>query len=300
MIILENEQLTVKIAEFGAEINSVIDRKTNYEFIWQADDTYWGRHAPVLFPIVGRLKEDQYEYNEKAYHMTQHGFARDSEFEMVESSQNSAIFSLRSTEETLKVYPFEFEFLIEYSLQGSEITVSYKVINLSTSKIMYYSVGGHPAFNVLQTSKPAGEKEFDRVSYHFEPSEDHIHIPLTSEGLLDTQNNHEVIVDEVELTHDSFVDDAHIYQIREDTEIILNDRANLVEIRLQAKNMNYVGIWSPYPARGGFVCLEPWAGVADEKHSNGQFAEKIGINQLEPTADATHEYTITFTKQPEL
>ena len=297
MVTLSNNELTVKINEFGAEVSSVIDKKTGYEFMWQADDKYWGRHAPVLFPIVGRLKEDQYEYNGQTYQMTQHGFARDSMFEVEEVTDNTATFSLTDNEETLKKYPFKFKLLIKYALEENRLTVTYEVRNQSTREVMYYGIGGHPAFNVSQTTNKDDKAEFDQVSFYFESNEKQLFIPLGQSGLLDLKEASEEMVDKIQLTHESFKADAFVYKVKPETEMVLTDDANQVEIRLNPHEMEYVGIWSPYPARGGFVCLEPWAGVADDEETSGQFNEKYGINKLNPEQIMTHHYTIQFTKK---
>lgn len=297
MVTLSNNELTVKINEFGAEVSSVIDNKTGYEFMWQADDKYWGRHAPVLFPIVGRLKEDQYEYDGQTYQMTQHGFARDSMFEVEEVTDNTATFSLTDNEETLKKYPFKFKLLIKYALEENRLTVTYEVRNQSTREVMYYGIGGHPAFNVSQTTNKDDKAEFDQVSFYFESNEKQLFIPLGQSGLLDLKEAREETVDEIRLTHESFKADAFVYKVKPETEMVLTDDASQVEIRLNPHEMEHVGIWSPYPARGGFVCLEPWAGVADDEETSGQFNEKYGINKLNPEQIMAHHYTIQFTKK---
>lgn len=300
MVTLENNWLTVNINEFGAELNSVVDQKTGYEFMWQADETYWGRHAPVLFPIVGRLKNDEYNYEGQTYEMTQHGFARDSRFEVKEMTANSAVFSLKDSIDTLEIYPFQFELLIKYLLHKNKVTVTYEVVNPSTSKEMHYSIGGHPAFNVSQKRNDAGEVEFDQVSFHLEPEKEYTYLPLSAEGFFNLDQKEEREAKELALVHESFKEDAYVYEMDEQTEIVLTDQSNLVEIRLKPSRMDYVGIWSSYPERAGFVCLEPWAGLADTIEATGKLEDKLGINTLKPTEKMTCDYTIQFTKKAQL
>lgn len=297
MVTLKNNWLTVKINSFGAEMQSVIDRKTGYEFIWQADEDYWGRHAPVLFPIVGRLKNDQYEYNGKTYEMTQHGFARDSEFEVEEETVNSVVFSLKDTEDTLKVYPFKFTLRVKYLLHKNKVTVTYEIINPSTADVMYYGVGGHPAFNV---SKELGGEEFEQVSFQLEPERKYSQIPLSEDGLLKANQVLQKDAQELKITHNIFKEDALVYKIDAQTEMVLSDQTNQVEIRLKPSRMDYVGVWTSYPKRAGFICLEPWAGLADTTDTSGQYDEKLGINELGPNEKMTHDYTIEFTKKAQL
>lgn len=297
MIILSNKQLTVKINEFGAEVSSITDQNSGYEFIWQADDKYWGRHAPVLFPIVGRLKNDQYQYKNQTYEMTQHGFARDSMFKLEESTKNTATFSLTDNEETHKTYPFKFELVIKYTLEENRLNVLYKVTNCSLREEMHYGIGGHPAFNVSQTTDDAGNTEYDQVYFRFEPNHEQLAIPLSKEGLLKIKEAEKQKVGEIQLTHETFKEDALIYKIEPHSEMVLTDETNQVEIRLNPHEMEHVGIWSPYPKRAGFVCLEPWAGVADDEATSGQLDEKYAIHSLNPEQTLTHQYTIQLTKK---
>lgn len=300
MITLENNYLTIKIKKLGAELCSVIDRKTNYEFIWQADEDYWGRHAPVLFPIVGRLKNDQYEYTGETYEMTQHGFARDSMFAVEELTANSVTFSLEDDRDTWKVYPFKFRLLIKYLLHENNVTVTYEVKNRALEEEMYYSIGGHPAFNVAQRENDQGEEEFERIAFRLEPEKDYKYIPLSEDGLLELTKAKKVKAEKPKVTHETFKKDALIYEIDAQTEMVLEDDENQAAIRLKPSRMDYVGVWSPYPARASFICLEPWAGVADSEKASGQLTEKLGTNKLEPTEKMSHEYSIHFMKKAQL
>lgn len=297
MITLENEHLTVKINTFGAEIASVIDRQTSYEFMWQADPEFWARQAPVLFPIVGRLKDNQFKYEEHLYEMTQHGFARDSVFEVVESTEQMALFKLTSSDETKRVYPFDFELYIQYKLSQKSVVTKYKVVNTADADAMYYAIGGHPAFNVSQKMTEEGELEFDQVSFQIQPETPVRYFPLSEGGLIKNQEMQEVSFGEVEVTHDTFEDDALVFEMGESKTIVLKDKANHVEIRMQTANLPYLGIWSPYPKRGSFVCIEPWAGIADAEDTDGEFVDKIGINMLAPLEEKVHEYHTTFIKE---
>lgn len=300
MVTLKNDQLIVKINQFGAELSSVIDRQSDFEFIWQADDNYWGRHAPVLFPIVGRLKDDQYEYKGKKYEMTQHGFARDSEFTVESVHANSAVFSLTYDEDTIKTYPFKFQLLVEYLLHGSNLTVNYEIINLSKSEVMYYSVGGHPAFNMSQKEDITGEVTFKDVSMEILPERAYRQMPISEEGLTQLNRHRQVRGLEKQLTHESFKDDALIYEILNQSEIVLRDNSESVEIRIKPNRMDYLGVWSPYPKKAGFICLEPWTGFADSQNTTGKLNEKDGISFLDADEKMTHEYTINFLKETRL
>lgn len=144
---LKNNFLTVTLSDKGAEIQSVKDVNSGREYMWQADPEIWGRHAPVLFPVVGRLKDDQYTYDGKTYHMGQHGFARDAQFTVEEQDDKHIVFLLTSNEDTKKMYPFDFELRVSYSLVNNLLEEHFTVTNTDT-KEMIFGIGGHPGFNL--------------------------------------------------------------------------------------------------------------------------------------------------------
>jgi len=144
MIELSNEQLTVKVVEMGAELQSIID-SDGREYLWQADPQYWPRRSPILFPIVCSVENDTYTVDGQEYHLPRHGFARDTEFTLVAQSENKAVFALHESEETLKVYPFPFNLAVSYRLDNNKIHVIWHVENTGKRE-MYFQIGGHPAF----------------------------------------------------------------------------------------------------------------------------------------------------------
>lgn len=293
MVTIENEHLVVQIKLKGAEIASIQDKETGHEYIWQADPAYWNRHSPVLFPIVGSLKDGQMVFAGETYEMSRHGFARDMEFTLQNQTDVSASFYLKSSATTLEKYPFEFSFQINYILQGNTVTVSYEVLNPSSETALYYSVGAHPAFNVSQDE---ATEEFDRVSLEFIPEGPYSRLPLTEDGLINATASKYERMDKTYLTHDDFKDDALVYQVNQKTEMVLRDEPAGVTINVNPSHMEFVGIWSPYPKRAPFVCIEPWTGIADTTQASGEFTEKYSILQLAPNDLATHGYTMTFTK----
>ena len=140
---LQNEYLSIQIAERGAELCSIMCN--DKEYLWQADPKFWGRHSPVLFPIVGKVWDDVYTVEGKIYPLSQHGFARDMDFELVSQSATEVTYRLVSTEETLKKYPFPFLLEITYRLTGKMIEVIWKVENIGSSEL-HFQIGAHPAF----------------------------------------------------------------------------------------------------------------------------------------------------------
>ena len=143
---IKNNIIEVVISDHGAEVQSVKGAHTGEEYMWQADPEFWGRHAPVLFPIVGRLKNDEYKYQGKTYHMGQHGFARDCDFEVENHTQESITFLLKDNEKTREMYPFKFEFRVNYNLMNNLLEENFSVVNKS-DETMIVGVGGHTGFN---------------------------------------------------------------------------------------------------------------------------------------------------------
>lgn len=290
MIEIANDYLTVKINKQGAEIISVINNKTGYEFIWQGDSEFWGRQAPVLFPIVGRLKNDTYYYKDKAYQLSRHGFARDREFKLQKITANSATFNLKSDSTTKDAYPFDFSLQITYILHDYQITVSYEVLNLSKDESLYYSVGGHPAFNV--SLDDVGE--FNQVSIEMQPSGSYRFIPLTSEGLIRRNQGNYYSINDEPIKREIFANDALVLQVGHQNKIILHDKITNTRIEIKPNRMGFFGIWTPYPKLAPFICLEPWTGVADDVDTNQNLTDKYGIIHLEADQMMVHDYTMGF------
>lgn len=277
---IKNNMLEVTISSKGAEIKSVKGRHTGYEYMWQADLEIWDRHAPILFPIVGRLKDDQYTYQGKTYHMNQHGFARDQEFEVEKQSPESITFLLKDNDETRKMYPFQFELRVNYNLMNNMLEENFTVTNKTDGK-MIFGIGGHPGFNV-----PVKDLGLEKEDFYFatQPSVSRIQIPISKEnGLLDWNNRSLASTDSlISLSDGLFKNDALIYQLKgHDNKISLRTEDSHFHINVWTRNAPFVGVWSQYPKTADYVCIEPWWGIADRSDSNGDLEEKYGMNQLE-------------------
>src|SRR5699024_11099620 len=147
LIHIENEWLNVEISSSGAEVRKVNHKKNDLDYMWSGDSADWGRVSPVLFPIVGRLKNDQYQLNGETFEMSQHGFLRDVEFDVEEQSSTSATFVFASAGRFTQIYPYEFKAYIHYTLEENTLIVKWEIVNENDEE-MYFSIGGHPAFNV--------------------------------------------------------------------------------------------------------------------------------------------------------
>ena len=155
---IENDRIKVAVADHGAELCGIYDKKRGHEVVWHADPKYWNRHAPVLFPFVGKVCGGQYRYKGVSYPMGQHGFARDMDFTLVGTTDDSITYVLKSNEETLAKYPFEFELEITHRIEDNKVYVEWKVTNPSGDEPLYFSIGAHPAFNVPSCGRGGGRR----------------------------------------------------------------------------------------------------------------------------------------------
>ena len=287
---IKNNIIEVVISDHGAEVQSVKGAHTGEEYMWQADPEIWGRHAPVLFPIVGRLKNDEYKYQGKTYHMGQHGFARDCDFEVENHTQESITFLLKDNEETREMYPFKFEFRVNYNLMNNLLEENFSVVNKS-DETMIFGVGGHPGFNLPVNN---GEEKED---YYFDmhPSIARVKIPLKG-AYLDWNNRSLASTDSfIGLSDELFKDDALIYELHgHDNKVSLRTDKSKFHINVWTRNAPYVGIWSQYPNTANYVCIEPWWGIADREDADGELEHKYGMNHLEPGKEYQAGFSITY------
>jgi galactose mutarotase-like enzyme len=272
---IKNSFIKAKIKSFGAELNSLQKIDEDLEYIWQGDSKYWNRHSPILFPIVGRLKEDRYTYQNQKYNMTQHGFARDKEFEVIKNEVDFIEFRLKSDEKTLEIYPFAFELYLSYKLEKSKLIVSYKVINKSDDK-MLFSIGAHPAFN--WTLKEDEKKEDYFIE--FEDLKQTKRYFLNDLGLLYKKEDLKIIDNKIPLNEKLFKNDALVFNDVNIKIITLKNSNNENFVKLNFKNFPYLGIWSK-PSGSPFICIEPWFGIADDENSIQNFEEKKGLISLQ-------------------
>ncbi|MBO0468420.1 aldose 1-epimerase family protein [Enterococcus plantarum] len=285
---IENDYLIATIAEDGAELISLKSKKNNIEYIWQGDPAFWGRHAPVLFPVVGRLKDDQYTYENQTYPMGQHGFARDSLFEVIEHGSELVSLSLKSTKESKKIYPFEFELILSYVLEEDNLIVKYQVENTGNAD-MYFSIGGHPAFNVPLEQ----ELTFDDYYLSFSPKKSRTQIPLAGPFADFEHKTLGQTNTSLDLRRELFKEDAIIFETKGVNTFTIETDEGPHSISLSFTDMPYVGVWSPYPQEAPFVCIEPWCGIADEVNTTGNLVDKKGINKLVTADIFKTQYTLT-------
>ncbi|MDD2291241.1 MAG: aldose 1-epimerase family protein [Aliarcobacter sp.] len=272
---IKNKYIKAKIKSFGAELNSLQKIDEDLEYIWQGNKEFWNRHSPILFPIVGRLKEDSYFYKNQKYNMSQHGFARDKEFELVRNEGDFIEFILKSDEKTLEIYPFSFELYLSYKLEKSSLIVAYKVINKSDEK-MLFSIGAHPAFNWTLKEDEKKEDYF----LQFENIKQTKRYFLNDKGLVYKHEDLEIIDNKIALNEELFKNDALVFNDLNIKTLTLKNSNNENFIKVNFDNFPYLGIWSK-TSGAPFICIEPWFGVADEDSSNQNLEDKKGLISLE-------------------
>lgn len=271
---IENDFYKVLISSSGAEMHSVFSKKLNKELLWQADAAVWARHAPVLFPIVGKLKNDKYFFEEKEFSLSQHGFARDMEFELISNSQQAIVFELKANDNTLQKFPFYFSLQIEYKLESEKLLCNYKVKNTGASA-MYFSIGAHPGFMC-----PLYENEkLSDYTIVFEKEETAQRCLLDTGLFNGTQENVIENKTHIHLSQSLFEKDAIV--LKQLNSQALQLHSEKYTLNFFWNNMPYFGIWTK-KENPTFICLEPWAGIADTVSASGNIKEKEGIITLSP------------------
>ncbi|PKM94678.1 MAG: aldose epimerase [Firmicutes bacterium HGW-Firmicutes-1] len=287
---LQNNHLIVLVSEKGAELSSIKSIDTGLEYLWQGNSTYWGRQAPVLFPIIGRLINDQYLIDEQIYPMGQHGFARDYTFRISSQSDTNVSLCLTSDSTTKAIYPYDFNLTITYKLEENTVTVTYLVENPNVKEMMYFSIGGHPGFNVPITEDTKFEDYYLAIS----PTLSRTIIPLKG-PYLDTSNKFLTqTTANLALNRNLFDNDAIIYETKGRNVFSIQSDKTEHSISFTLDDFPYVGIWSPPKKDAPFVCIEPWFGIADEVTASGQLKEKLGIQSLEAMGTFSAHYSITI------
>lgn len=265
---IENEYMKVGVKENGCELTSVYSKTDNYEYLWQGDESIWYGQSPILFPIVGRLIDDKYSLDGKEYFMPKHGFARKSMWKLLHKDDDSMSFILSENEDTLKNYPYQFDLIVSYLLNGTKLSVSHSVVNKNDTD-MYFSLGAHPAFNcnvgdklVFEENETLSTEKIDLVNS--------LRLPETFPVL---NNEKEIII-----TEDIFNEDALILHGIKSENISLIHADNKHTVKFNLGNAPYLGIWAKPAAP--YVCIEPWYGVNDSFEKKDDISKKDAINKL--------------------
>lgn len=290
---IENEQFIVGIDSKGAELHSMKSKKTGTEYVWQADASVWARHAPILFPIVGRLKDKKYTAAGQEYTITQHGFGRDLEFTCTAQEAQSISFTLTPNEYTKPMYPFDFELTVRYTLDGNTLKKEHITTNHGDTE-MYYEVGGHDAYNVALEN---GECMADYyVAFDGETA---IHPIVNDEALMLTQNKRDIALQDgkLYLTSELFALDALILDDIKTRSVCVRSDKSAHCIRMDFEDFPYLGIWSKYTGTDtNYVCIEPWSTLPDAAYLDHALENKIGVHCLKPEQSETLTFSTTITE----
>lgn len=277
---LQNCGITIKADTKGAELKSLV--KNGVEYMWQADPAFWARTAPVLFPIVGSLKNKEYTDKGNVYSMGQHGFARDTEFEFVKKTEDSISFKLVDNEETRKKFPYAFSLFITHKIDESGVRTEWKVENTG-DEIMNFSIGGHPAFNCkmqgysyhIYEKKDDKLEAADKIGYYL----------LNSDGTVCENRLEKELgnAGELPISPELFENDALVCTESKVRKVAIANEQGEEYIAVSFDDAcSIYGLWSPAGKNAPFVCIEPWYGTADYESTNGEWKDKKNSNSLNP------------------
>ncbi len=288
--VLQNNKFRIGIQTKGAELCSIVSKSSFREFMWNGNPEIWGSYSPVLFPIIGSLKNGEYLFKGKTYSVPKHGFIRNHEnLKVNHISENCVQFSLKYDELTLLSYPFKFEFFVRYILINNSITIEHEVINHCSENPMYFSLGGHPAFKCPINEEEAYEDyylEFEKVEKvdTWEVLSNGL-INASTRSLLDNSNR-------LELTKNLFENDALIIKEHLSKKVSLKSQKSTQTITLEYSDFPYLGIWAK--PGGKFVCIEPWLGISDSFDTDQDFETKEGMIKLDANSNFKASYKIVI------
>lgn len=286
--VIENDFLTVSSSNTGGELYNITSKTSNTEFLWNGNPEFWRFHAPILFPIVGKVKNGQYRVNGTTYELPQHGLARVRDFNVVSLENNKIVYELKYSEDTLKVYPFKFSLYISYELIENTLKTSYKVVNLDDTDI-YFSIGAHPGFMCPLNA----DESLEDYYFEFNKKENADLITLDLNAGLISHNTIPYLKDEniIPLNKDLFKDDALIFKNLDSNLISIKSKNHNKGVSMDFTGFPYLALWA-MPGGCPFVCIEPWFGHADFADFDGEFKDKAGIQQLEIGQEFNCSYSI--------
>jgi len=287
MYTIENDLLKVKVNPEGAELCSLFNKANGHEYMWSGDPKFWGKQSPVLFPIVGTLKNNSYSVNGKSYELSRHGFAREKLFAVTNQTTTSISFELQSDQQTLSVYPFQFSFSLIYTIEVNKLSVTYLVKNKGNDE-MLFSVGAHPAFKLPL----ADELAYDDYYLLFNKTENAGRWPISADGLIELAPTALLEnTNRLPLTKSLFYKDAIVLKNLKSDELELKSDKHSVGFTFTFKGFPYLGIWAAKDA--DFICIEPWCGIADSVNSNQVLGDKEGIVKLAASEDFERSWGVS-------
>lgn len=285
---IENEYLRIGVNTLGAELCSLTAKNKHKEFLWQANPEFWAFHSPVLFPVVGNCIQNKILVDGVEYPMKRHGFARYSEFKLIESKSQKLVFSLEYSRESLQIYPYKFSLRVEYILSDNQLEIRFEVVN-NDNKPILFSLGAHPAFNV-----PLNEGEtYSDYLIEFEEDEDLKQEFFNDSGFFTGKSKSFALKDrKLGLNQTLFNEGALVFKSLNSRKLILKSLNSPNSVELNFKDFNSLGIWAIPGAP--FVCIEPWLGYADSEGDLQEFKYKEGIIKLEQIDTFNAAYSIAI------
>ena len=287
---LENEYLSIKIKTKGAELISIFNKKEKFEHLWQGEQGSWNQQSPILFPIVGKLKNKIYLLDDKTYKMENHGFAFKQNFKLISQTNTQIVLALKETDETLKTYPFKFILYVTYTLKDNRLLVENKGVNTDTKEI-YFSIGAHPGFNIPFSS----DENYDDYYLEFEKNETVARLPLIKvNGFLSHQKTEKYLdnTSTLHLNHQLFKDRVVILEDLKSETVTIKSDTSKMSVTIGIANFPFLGIWTSYQKEAPFICIEPWYGISDYETTSGDFKTKKGIQSLQTTESFLMNYFI--------
>ncbi len=289
--VLENDRLTVRVSDDGAELFGVFDKESGAERIWNTDPAVWNRHAPILFPFVGRIAGNEYRVGGKSYAMkTQHGFARDMEFACVDKTDDSVTHRLTATEATKAVYPYDFVLTVRHSLDRADprlLKVEWRIENRGGER-MYFSIGGHPGFML-----PEGVKKED-ACISFPGKTSLTYFSVGSDGLALPRRKYTLRTEDGRAAFDTSVYDTWIFAHEDIGTVCITDSSGKPYITMNCEGFPLLAVWAK--DTGPFICLEPWYGRTDDSGFDGDLSDKPEIEHLEPGEEKSISYSMKFNR----
>ena len=283
--ILENECLRVTIADAGAELTSVVDKARAEERIWTGDPAVWNRHAPILFPFVGKVVEGKYRVGGRTYAMkTQHGFARDLDFACVEETPVSTAHRLEASDWTRAIYPYEFRLTVRHQLDGNRLHVAWTVENRGDGP-MLFAIGGHPGFMV-----PRGTRKED-CSILF-PGQDVLRCISTSKAGYALPGEKTIALQDGRVRYREDIPDTWIFEDGQVRQVGIAAPDGRPCVLLNCEQFPMLAVWAN--PQGPFICLEPWFGRTDDEGFSGTIDQKKGMQTLPAGEKREIAYSIEF------
>lgn len=283
---IQNNNLQVAISSLGAELQSI--KKGEKEYLWQGSADSWSSKATNLFPFIGRCTDGKYIYQNNQYEMNSHGFVRNTDFQVEQISDSKIIFKTNHTNETIKIYPFKFEYQIVYELKNNSLQITHNVFNLD-EKTMYFAIGGHPGFNIPFDDNLNFEDYYIEFCEEFDPKA----YEIIQFNIGDLQSyplkNNKIL----NLKHDLFDNDAIIFKNPPKTLCIKSDKSQN-SIKVTYPQMEFLAVWHTPKKQTPFVCIEPWTSIP-ARHNIIEDIEKLEhFITLESNKNYTNSWEITI------